>query len=121
VVNGETEAALVCFLDRGVAYAHLISTTAEGQRSCLQYALYWTAIEAFRGQAKWFALGSTPGLFDSSSSSGLGFFKAGWATGTCQSYFCGRIQDRDEYERLCRLRPNNHPFFFPSYRSEPSR
>lgn len=117
VVDGQAEAALVCFLDRGVAYAHLISTTAEGQSAGLQYALYWTAIEAFRGRAKWFALGSTPGLSDASSATGLGFFKAGWATGTCQSYFCGRIQDRDEYERLCAPRPDGQSSFFPAYRS----
>lgn len=117
VVGGQAEAALVCFVDRGVVYAHLISTTSQGQRAGLQYALYWTAIEAFRGRAKWFALGSTPGLSDGTSTTGLGFFKAGWATGTCQSYFCGRIQDRDEYARLCPPQPDGQPSFFPAYRS----
>ena len=117
VLNGEPHGALVCFLDRDVAYAHLVSTTPEGQQESLQYALYWTAIEAFRGRAKWFALGSVPGLADVPVVTGLGFFKAGWATGVCRNYFCGRIQNHGEYSRLCQGRSQANSPFFPAYRS----
>ena len=56
--DGTVHGALVCYLDRGVAYAHLTSTTSMGQELFAQYALYWTAIEYCRARARWFALGS---------------------------------------------------------------
>ena len=59
--NGVAHGALVCYLDRGVGYAHLIATTAEGQKLFAQYALYWAAIEYCRDRAGWFVLGSVPG------------------------------------------------------------
>ena len=118
VIKGELQGALVCYLDRGVVYPHLISTTSEGQKAGLQYALLWVAMEAFRGRARWFLLGSTPGLTDrSSGSTGLSFFKSGWATGICQSHIYGRVHNRVEYRKLAKdVRPDHG--FFPAYRSE---
>jgi hypothetical protein len=121
VLNGEVQAALVCFLDRGVAFAHLISTTAAGQEEFLQYALYWSAIEAFRGSARWFSLGSTPGLTDGGATSGLGFFKAGWSTHVCKSFFCGRIDDPDAYSHLSPAGSRTAAGYFPAYRFMPER
>ena len=118
VIKGEVHGALVCYLDRGVVYPHLISTTSEGQKACLQYALFWTAIEAFRGRARWFLFGSVPGHTDrSNSSTGLGFFKAGWATGICQSHIYGRVHNRVKYCKLAK-EVSADQGFFPAYRSE---
>jgi hypothetical protein len=116
VMEGEVQAALVCYLDRGIAFSHLASATMAGQQASLQYALYWSAIEAFRDRADWFSLGSTPGLVDTTPSSGLGFFKSGWATHVCRNYFCGRICDHDGYERLSRGLDPASSRYFPAYR-----
>jgi hypothetical protein len=118
--DATVQGALVCYLDRGVAYTHLIATTAMGQELCAQYALYWTAIEHCRGQARWVALGSIPGVSSSSENSGLSFFKAGWATATCQGFFCGHVLDRDCYEALC-ASLGRSGLNFPSYRKPPFR
>jgi hypothetical protein len=113
--EGSTVGALVCYLDRGVAYAHLISTTPLGQKLMAQYALYWTAIEYFRERARWFALGGVAGSSDGRSE-GLAFFKRGWATATCQAFFCGKILNRTRYDELCRSLHLAVPDHFPAYR-----
>ena len=112
--EGSAVGALVCYLDRGVAYAHLISTSPLGQKLIAQYALYWTAIEYFRERARWFALGAISGLSDSGNE-GLTFFKRGWATAKCQAFFCGKILDRTRYNELCQSRPTTD--YFPQYRN----
>jgi hypothetical protein len=117
VRDGVVQGALVCYIDRGVAYAHLISTTATGQELFAQYALYWAAIEHCRDHARWFALGSVPGVSDDGNG-GLSFFKAGWATATCQGYFCGHASDPERYEALCAI-SGRAGAGFPAYRHDP--
>ncbi len=113
--NGQVQGAFVCYLDRGVAYAHLISTTPAGQSLSAQYALYAFAIEHFRDTARWFALGSVPGL-DESHGGGLAFFKSGWATGSLPGYLCGHVLDRERYEELCAHGSAGVFDYFPAYR-----
>jgi hypothetical protein len=108
--------ALICYLDRGVVYAHLTSTTPLGQTLMAQYALLWNAIEYFRGRAKWFELGGVPGSSDQDSGEGLAFFKRGWATVTCQAYFCGKILNRTRYGELCVSFGAPNSKHFPAYR-----
>lgn len=115
--DGVIHGAMVCYIDRGVAYGHLISTTTAGQELFAQYALYWTAIEHCRDHARWFVFGSVPGLSDEEGT-GLGFLKAGWATATCQGYFCGRVTDADRYAGLC-AGPGRAAPTFPAYRADP--
>ena len=81
-----------------------------------QYALYWKAIEYFRSRARWFILGSTPGIGDSDRGKGIAFFKAGWATATCKAYFLGRILDRQRYNDLCAQTGHGGASVFPAYR-----
>ena len=81
-----------------------------------QYALYWKAIEHFRGHARWLVLGSTPGIVDTSGNKGLSAFKAGWATATCRAYFLGRILNRSRYNELCALSGHDGVSTFPAYR-----
>ncbi|MCB1379836.1 MAG: hypothetical protein KDK89_15940 [Alphaproteobacteria bacterium] len=113
--DDQTVGALVCYLDRGVAYAHLISTTPLGQTMLAQYALYWQAIEYFRGHARWFALGGTAGS-EEPETGGLAFFKRGWATGSCVAYFCSKILDLETYENLVARYGAAAGGFFPAYR-----
>jgi hypothetical protein len=108
---------LVCYLSKGIAYAHLISTTPEGQELRAQYALYHYAMEFFRGRARWFALGSIPGTKDEHEGSGIAFFKSGWATSTHDAYFCGYIGNRLSYSELCNQFAHETSEFFPPYRN----
>lgn len=115
--EGAVHGAMVCYIDRGAAYAHLISTTPVGQALSVQYALYWTAIEHCRDLARWLVFGGVPGL-SGEEHPGLSFFKAGWATATCQGYFCGHVIDPGRYEELC-VRLHRAHSSFPAYRVNP--
>jgi hypothetical protein len=117
VRDGSAVGGLVCYLDRGVAYAHLISATGHGQELRAQYALYATALEYCRTKVAWFLLGGVPGPSDEESG-GLAFFKAGWATGTLPAYLCGRILEPGRYRELCARRQKvEGPPYFPEYRA----
>jgi hypothetical protein len=116
--DGVLHGAMVCYVDRGRAYAHLISSTNVGLKLHAQYALYWTAIEHCRHLARWFLLGSVPGLLDHQGNSGLAYFKAGWATSMCQGYFCGQVVNRECYETLCAAQGAARANF-PAYRDNP--
>jgi hypothetical protein len=114
--RGNSVGGLVCFVDRGRAYGHLISTTGLGQRLLAQYALYWTAIEFFRGCAKVLDLGGVPdGL--TPEQSGLAFFKSRWSTSTRMAYFCGRILNPKVYGQLTHGVGSKAGNLFPAYRS----
>jgi hypothetical protein len=108
--------ALVCYLDRGVAYAHLVSTTLVGQQLMAPYALHWSAIEYFRGKARWLALGGVPGYLDQGNE-GLAFFKRGWATAICRTYFCAKVLNRTRYDELCNRLGDSRGPYFPPYRA----
>lgn len=114
--EGEVVGGFICYLDRGRAYAHLISTTPPGQTLLAQYALYWTAIEYFRGKARLFNLGGVPGGMNASAS-GLSFFKSGWSTSQRSAMFCGRILNKPLYERLSAANQSQAAEHFPAYRS----
>jgi len=115
--DGTVHGVAVCYIDRGVAYLHLTSSTVLGRKLSAQYALIWSAIEHCRSVARWFVLGSVPGLSEEENT-GLSFFKAGWATATCQGYFCGHVTNAHRYEALCARRGGTGPAF-PAYRADP--
>jgi hypothetical protein len=112
----ELVGGLVCYLDRGRAYGHLISTTALGQRLLAQYALYWTAIEYFRGCATTLHLGGLPDE-PAPEKSRLAFFKSRWSTSTRMAHFCGRILNRKIYDCLTDRAGSKAGDLFPAYRS----
>jgi hypothetical protein len=43
-------------------------------------------------------------------------FKAGWATGTRQTFLCGRILQPDAYDSLSAERVAGKTTYFPAYR-----
>jgi hypothetical protein len=47
---------------------------------------------------------------------GLTAFKRGWATGTRQAFFCGRVFDRTTYDALTAALPRSTSGYFPAYR-----
>lgn len=114
--GSEAVGGFICYLDRGRAYAHLIATSPIGQSLHAQYALYWSAIEAFRQKASHFDLGGVPGAAGAGNN-GLAFFKAGWSTSTRNAYFCSRILDTKTYHRLAGPNHGTITSHFPAYRA----
>jgi hypothetical protein len=104
------------YVDGEVAYGHLGATSARGYELMASYALYWYAIEQFRGQVRWLDLGSSAGTPDDALGRGLREFKAGWSTGTKPTYLCGRIFQPDRYDLLVAARGIGPTTHFPAYR-----
>ena len=117
VHGGSAVAALVCYVDRGIAYSHLSAADAQGRKLRAHYALYWRAIEFFRARARWFNLGASPMPAAEAAKDGLAYFKAGWATHTRPAWFCGRILDRSRYDALCAQMQIGERNYFPAYRA----
>jgi hypothetical protein len=115
LVNGQCIAMNLWYVMGDVAYFHLGASDEEGYRQSAAHALMQTAIGQFVAQGlRWLSLGRGAGR--ESSEDGLTRFKRGWATGTRQSYLCGRIFDRAEYARLVRARVPTRTDYFPAYR-----
>jgi hypothetical protein len=60
-------------------------------------------------------LGAGAGL--GPSADGLSRFKQGWSTSTRTAYLCGRVLDRDAYDRLVRDSHRGGSDYFPAYRA----
>lgn len=99
-----------------VAYSHLAASNEVGYAFSAAYALYATAIEYFKGKRQWICWGAGAGL-SSESNDGLTRFKRGFATGTRQVYFCGRVLNPAKYAEFS-SQPTLLPSrYFPAYRS----
>jgi hypothetical protein len=104
------------YVQGDVAYGHLGATSAKGYELMASYALYAFAFEQLRAEVRWLALGSSAGAPGAEAGSGLRQFKAGWATGTRETYLCGRILQPDAYCRLADDRQALTSGYFPAYR-----
>jgi GNAT acetyltransferase-like protein len=104
------------YVHEDVAYGHLGATNARGYELMASYALYWYAIQHFRGRVHWLDLGGGAGIVEGGSPDGLRKFKGGWATGTRQALLCGRILQPDAYEHLSAERSAGATSYFPAYR-----
>ncbi len=113
---GEVVGIHLWFVQGTVAYGHLGATSPRGHALMAAYALYAHAAEELRAEVRWLALGSTAGVHPSSSADGLARFKVGWATGTRQTYLCGRVLRQDAYDRLLRASGGANREYFPAYR-----
>lgn len=99
-----------------VAYAHLGATSERGYEAMASYALQDFAAGQLRQEVRWLALGSTAGMPGDGSADGLRRFKEGWATGTRQTYLCGRVLNPDAYHRLAGDGRSSGAGYFPDYR-----
>jgi hypothetical protein len=115
VHEGCTVGALLVYEQAGIAYAHLAASSETGYRLGAAYALFWCAIEHSLGKVRWFSLGARAGLADGATT-GLDFFKKGWATGTRTTYLCGRILNPERYAALVQSRGISATKYFPAYR-----
>jgi hypothetical protein len=99
-----------------VVYYHLAASDEDGYAASASYALVDAAIGTFseRG-ARYLSIGAGAGVAVERED-GLTRFKEGWATGTRATYLCGRIYQRETYERLRRRAVVSSDPYFPEYR-----
>jgi hypothetical protein len=105
------------YVGDAVAYGHLGATNARGYELMASYALYWHAIQHFHERVRWLDLGGSAGISERGAVDGLRQFKAGWATGTRQTFLCGRVLQREAYEELSTERAAAKTSYFPAYRT----
>lgn len=116
VRDGETVGMVLWILNGGVVYYHLGAYSTRGYRLRASFALFWNALEHFRGRAEFAALGAAAGARPGEKS-GLDRFKAGWATATRPAFLCGRILAPERYAVLARQRRTPIKSYFPAYRA----
>jgi hypothetical protein len=112
----ETVGLHLWYDDGVVARGHLGATSARGYALRASYALYAAARDHFRGCLRWLDLGGVAGTSDADETDGLRQFKAGWATGTRQTYLCGRVLQPGTYAHLVHGLPDTRTPYFPRYR-----
>jgi len=111
----ETVGAQLWFQQDEVAIGHVLAFTDLGYSLGATYALLWFALNHFSGKVKWCDLGGVAGLQENQSN-GLSKFKDGWSTGKITAHLCGKILNREKYDKLVAL--NQNPTgFFPAYRT----
>ena len=108
-------AAQLWYVHRDVGYCHLTAGSSLAYTLNAADALYWSAIQLFRGRLRWLDIGASAGLA-SDSSDGLSAFKSGWSTATRPVFFCGRILDPSRYDEILRERRSLTTNYFPAYR-----
>jgi len=113
-----TAAMHLWYVQDEVAYYHLCVSSERGYRHNASYALMSHVLDSFpRLGVRWLALGAGAGLSDNDSQ-GLVRFKRGWSTGTRQTYFCGRVLNREKYAELVAALGAKETNYFPAYRKE---
>ena len=116
IFQGETIGMLLWYRQGNVAYYHLGAYCEKGYEIRVSYALFWFAIEYFAANGlSWLNLGAGAGT-DNTGEDGLSRFKRGWSTGARTVYFCGRIFDREQYERMAETPHSPEADYFPIYR-----
>jgi hypothetical protein len=112
--EAETVGAQLWFVQKGVAYGHVLAFNELGYKLGATYALYWFAINYFSDKVRWCNLAGVAGVQENSND-GLNRFKEGWSTGKQTAYFCGRILHRERYAELVQARNVSSSGFFPAY------
>jgi hypothetical protein len=116
VRGSRTIGMILWYVNNGAAYYHLGAYTDEGYQLRASFALFRRALEYFAESGlKCANLGAGAGL-GSGADDGLSRFKRGWSTSVRTTYLCGRIFDREEYDRLVRERGVTATDYFPAYR-----
>jgi hypothetical protein len=112
----QTVGMILWYIQNSVAYYHLGAYTNEGYQLRASFALFRRALEYFAESGlKYASLGAGAGL-GSAPDDGLSRFKRGWSTALRTTYLCGRIFDREEYDRLVCARGIASTDYFPAYR-----
>lgn len=115
-VDGAFASGHIWAHDDGKCYAHLAASTDVGYKLRCQFAIYDHAIRLFRDTSV-IDFGGGAGA-ESDGTDGLSAFKQGFANTERVNSLCGRVLDRDAYERLARERGVPlEATFFPAYRA----
>jgi Acetyltransferase (GNAT) domain len=110
--DGATVGMALWLEDAPNAWYHLAAYSDAGYEVSASYALFAAALEELRDRdVHRVDLGGAAGATDADD--GLTRFKRGWATGERMAYLCGRVLDREAYERLARDSASD---WFPAYR-----
>jgi hypothetical protein len=112
----ETAAMLLCCLQDDVAFNHLQATSPSGYELRAAYALYSAAIEWLSTRVGHFDLGGGAGI-SGNGSDGLSQFKRGWSTGSRPAFFCSRVFNSEQYDRLVLTSGRTGTDYFPAYRA----
>lgn len=115
-IEGETVGMHLWYVQNDIAYSHLEAVNDLGYKVGAAYALYSAALEFFTTVARWADLGAGAGVAEQTRD-GLTFFKQGWSSATRTAYFCGRIFDREQYQRLVDSTNTSQSGYFPAYRA----
>ena len=115
--GGLTVGMLLWYLQGNVAIYHLGAHSDIGYELNASFGLFSRAIDFYKQKGiEWLHLGAAAGL-ETGRESGLGRFKSGWATGSRTAYFCGRIFDQEQYDKLTRANNTDDTTqYFPAYR-----
>lgn len=113
--EGRTVGIVLWYEQGDAAFYHLAAYDEEGYRRRASFAAFWTSIEHFRERVRWLGLGASAGT-SGDADDGLARFKRGWATGTRQVHFCGRIFRPERYAELVRAAGREASRYFPAYR-----
>lgn len=98
------------------AYSHLAASSAQGYQLMASYALYFKAIDYFRGKMRCINLGGCAG--NQEKTDGLWKFKKGWSTHSSMAFLCKKIFDRANYETLTNSLNKENSSYFPAYRDQ---
>lgn len=113
--NHEVVGAQLWIIENDVAFGHVLAFSPEGIKLGAAYALYWFALNYFKGKVEWCDVGGLAGM-QNTENDPLHQFKRGWSTGFKTSYLCGRVLNRDKYDELVAFNQQTSNFF-PEYRS----
>lgn len=99
------------------AYYHLAAYDEVGYALRASYALFWKALEYFRGRVRWLSFGGGAGAAVAEDD-GLAQFKRGWSSSVRPAYLCGRIIDAPRYAAKCSALgiDAQSSTYFPAYR-----
>ncbi len=116
--SGQTVGMHLWYVERRVAYSHLMALSDAGYELSASYALYHRAIELLGAvgeeQIAWLNIGAGAGL--AGSDDGLTRFKGGWANDARIAYFVGKVLDRPRYDEFTAARNASSSRYFPAYR-----
>jgi hypothetical protein len=96
------------------AYSHLLAIDAAGYEHMASYALHARALDHLAAIASRATLGAGAGMADRDTP--LLRFKRGWSMQRQPVYFCGKVLQREAYDRLAAQGGRS---YFPAYRHAP--
>ena len=111
-----TVAAMMFFVQEDVAHAHVLGCNAEGYARGALYAIIWHTFDFFDDSVRWCNLMGVPGAGDGNAEN-IRRFKQGWTRATRTAYLCGRVLNRDKYDRLAASCKAGNMSYFPIYRA----